>query len=59
MVFLLQMDVAKMTIDENAVLKADFIIHLAGENTEKKDGQPNEKLKLSIVESSINCCIRC
>jgi NAD dependent epimerase/dehydratase family enzyme len=53
------MDVAKMTIDENAVLKADFIIHLAGENTEKKDGQPNEKLKLSIVESSINCCIRC
>jgi NAD dependent epimerase/dehydratase family enzyme len=25
------------TIDENAVLKADYIIHLAGEN--KKDGQ--------------------
>jgi hypothetical protein len=36
MVFLLQMDVAKMTIDEKQFLKADFIIHLLVKIAEKK-----------------------
>jgi NAD dependent epimerase/dehydratase family enzyme len=39
-------------IDENAVLKADFIIHLAGENIAEKRWTAKRKLKLSIVESS-------
>jgi hypothetical protein len=36
MVFLLQMDVAKMTIDENAVFKSGFYYTLIGENSRKK-----------------------
>jgi NAD dependent epimerase/dehydratase family enzyme len=51
MVFLLQMGCCqKMTIDGS--LKADFIIHLAGENIAEKRWTENEKLKLSIVEQS-------
>lgn len=36
-------DLNKNYIDENAVLNADFIIHLAGEGIVEKDGQKNEK----------------
>lgn len=42
-------DVAKMTIDENAVLKADFIIHLAGENIAEK--RWTAKRKAEIIDS--------
>jgi NAD dependent epimerase/dehydratase family enzyme len=38
-----------MTIDENAVLKADFIIHLAGENIAEK--RWTAKRKAEIIDS--------
>jgi NAD dependent epimerase/dehydratase family enzyme len=42
------MDVAKMTIDENAVLKADFIIHLVENIAEKRW---TAKRKAEIIDS--------
>lgn len=42
-------DVAQQTIDENAVLKADFIIHLAGENIAEK--RWTAKRKAEIIDS--------
>ena len=42
-------DVANQTIDENAVLNADFIIHLAGENIAEK--RWTAKRKAEIIDS--------
>jgi uncharacterized protein (TIGR01777 family) len=42
-------DVANQTIDENAVLNADYIIHLAGENIAEKRWTP--KRKAAIIDS--------
>jgi uncharacterized protein (TIGR01777 family) len=48
-VFYYKWDVEKQTIDENAVLKADFIIHLAGENIAEK--RWTAKRKAAIIDS--------
>lgn len=48
-IFYYQWDVAQQTIDEKAVEKADFIIHLAGENIAEK--RWTAKRKAAIIES--------
>ncbi|MFN7100081.1 MAG: TIGR01777 family oxidoreductase [Flavobacterium sp.] len=48
-IFYYQWDVAQQTIDEKAVAKADFIIHLAGENIAEK--RWTAKRKAAIIES--------
>lgn len=48
-VFYYKWDVANQTIDENAVLNADYIIHLAGENIAEKRWTP--KRKAAIIDS--------
>ena len=48
-IFYYKWDVAKQTIDENAVLKADFIIHVAGENIAEK--RWTAKRKAEIIDS--------
>lgn len=48
-IFYYKWDVAKQTIDENAVLNADFIIHLAGENIAEK--RWTAKRKAAIIDS--------
>lgn len=48
-VFYYKWDVANQTIDENAVLNADYIIHLAGENIAEKRWTP--KCKAAIIDS--------
>jgi len=47
--FYYKWDVAKQTIDDNAVLKADYIIHLAGENIAEK--RWTLKRKTEIIDS--------
>lgn len=42
-------DVSNQTIDEDAVLQADYIVHLAGENIAEKRWTP--KRKASIIDS--------
>ena len=48
-VFYYKWDVAKQTIDEEAILKADYIIHLAGENIAEK--RWTAKRKAAIIDS--------
>jgi uncharacterized protein (TIGR01777 family) len=48
-IFYYKWDVANQTIDENAVLNADFIIHLAGENIAEK--RWTGKRKAAIIDS--------
>ena len=48
-VFYYQWDVSKQTIDEESVLKADFVIHLAGENIAEKRWK--KERKEAIVQS--------
>ena len=48
-VFYYKWDVTKQTIDEKAVLNADFIIHLAGENIAAK--RWTAKRKAAIIDS--------
>ncbi|RBN51856.1 TIGR01777 family oxidoreductase [Flavobacterium psychrolimnae] len=48
-VFYYKWDVAKQTIDEEAILKADYIIHLAGENIAEK--RWTAKRKAVIIDS--------
>ncbi len=48
-VFYYKWDVAKQTIDEEAVLNADYIIHLAGENIAEK--RWTAKRKAAIIDS--------
>ncbi len=48
-IFYYKWDVAQQTIDEKAVEKADFIIHLAGENIAEK--RWTAKRKAAIIES--------
>ncbi len=48
-IFYYKWDVAKQTIDEKSVLKADFIIHLAGENIAEK--RWTAKRKAEIIDS--------
>jgi uncharacterized protein len=48
-VFYYKWDVAKQTIDDEAILKADYIIHLAGENIAEK--RWTAKRKAAIIES--------
>lgn len=48
-IFYYKWDVEKQTIDENAVLNADFIIHLAGENIAEK--RWTAKRKAAIIDS--------
>jgi uncharacterized protein (TIGR01777 family) len=48
-VFYYQWDVAQQTIDEKAVAKADYIVHLAGENIAEK--RWTAKRKAAIIES--------
>ncbi|MBB1192122.1 TIGR01777 family protein [Flavobacterium sp. SOK18b] len=48
-VFYYKWDVENQTIDEQAVLRADFIIHLAGENIAEK--RWTAKRKAAIIES--------
>lgn len=48
-VFYYKWDVANQSIDENAVLNADYIIHLAGENIAEKRWTP--KRKAAIIDS--------
>jgi uncharacterized protein (TIGR01777 family) len=48
-VFYYKWDVINQTIDENAVLKADYIIHLAGENIAEK--RWTAKRKAAIIDS--------
>ncbi|MFV8322407.1 TIGR01777 family oxidoreductase [Flavobacterium sp. LB3P21] len=48
-VFYYKWDVANQTIDENAVLNADYIIHLAGENIAEK--RWTAKRKAAIIDS--------
>ena len=52
-IFYYKWDVANQTIDEEAVLKADYIIHLAGENIAEKDGLLNEKQQLLTVGKNL------
>ena len=47
--FYYKWDVAKQTIEEEAVLKADYIIHLAGENIAEK--RWTAKRKAAIIDS--------
>ena len=48
-IFYYKWDVAKQTIDEEAILKADYIIHLAGENIAEK--RWTAKRKAAIIDS--------
>jgi uncharacterized protein (TIGR01777 family) len=48
-VFYYKWDVAKQTIDDEAILKADYIIHLAGENIAEK--RWTAKRKAAIIDS--------
>jgi len=48
-VFYYKWDVAKQTIDDEAILKADYIIHLAGENIAEK--RWTAKRKAVIIDS--------
>jgi uncharacterized protein (TIGR01777 family) len=48
-IFYYKWDVPNQTIDENAVLKADYIIHLAGENIAEK--RWTAKRKAAIIDS--------
>ncbi|MFV8392541.1 TIGR01777 family oxidoreductase [Flavobacterium sp. LB2P6] len=48
-IFYYKWDVANQTIDENAVLNADYIIHLAGENIAEK--RWTAKRKAAIIDS--------
>lgn len=48
-IFYYKWDVAKQIIDENAVMKADYIIHLAGENIAEK--RWTAKRKAAIIDS--------
>lgn len=48
-VFYFKWDVAQQTIDEKAVAKADYIVHLAGENI--ADKRWTAKRKAAIIES--------
>lgn len=48
-VFYYKWDVSNQTIDENAVLNADYIIHLAGENIAEK--RWTAKRKAAIIDS--------
>jgi NAD dependent epimerase/dehydratase family enzyme len=59
MVFYYKWDVAKMTIDENAVLKADFIIHLVENIAEKRWTAKRKAEIIDSREQSTSCCIRC
>lgn len=48
-IFYYKWDVAKQTIDDEAILKADYIIHLAGENIAEK--RWTAKRKAAIIDS--------
>jgi len=47
-------DIEKQTIDENGIRKADYIIHLAGENVSSKRWTKNRKKQL--IDSRVKTC---